>query len=413
MPTDLCPASTRPVVETVAAEWPGPLRVLLGPDASEMLDGLVDAMGGRLGEAVARQVTYRPHRSTTVKYDVGVVWPDGRRTWEGVVAMAGSSLPAGATIMERGPTQVAVWAFPNDPLLPGLTAALDPSAVQRLFERLGLGREAVTLRVRAYRPGRRAVVEATSGQRRLFLKVVRPTKVEALHSLHRRLSVDLPVPDSLGWSDDGIVVMPALAGATLRESIRAGVDPLPEPASIDRLLDRLPADLSSAPPRARWFDAAVHHAEVIRTTVPGVTADVDRVVDRLAELDRGIDAGELVPIHGDLYESQLIVNGGIVTGLLDVDTAGSGQRVDDHANFCAHLSVLATTVTPSANIRRFGTRLLAHAETLAERREVRARIAASTLCLATGSFRVLERDWETNTRRRLALADQWIESAAR
>src|SRR5690606_11855324 len=112
---------------------------------------------------------------------------------------------------------------------------------------------------RAYRPARRAVVEATGRRGRLFLKVVRPERVEALHDLHRSLAEHLPVPDSLGWSDRGVLVMTALPGLTLREALRSSHQPTPPPAEVEALLDRLPSELASAPPRRDLFSAAAHH----------------------------------------------------------------------------------------------------------------------------------------------------------
>ena len=45
-------------------------------------------------------------------------------------------------------------------------------------------------------------------------------------------------------------------------------------------------------------------------------------------------------MHGDFYESQLLVDGGSVAGLLDVDTAGRGARIDDWSTMLAHLVLL-------------------------------------------------------------------------
>ncbi|MGQ0573367.1 MAG: phosphotransferase, partial [Pseudonocardia sp.] len=117
----------------------------------------------------------------------------------------------------------------------------------------------------------------------------------------------------------------------------------------------------------------------------------------------------LVPVHGDLYDSQLLVDGGRVTGLLDVDTAGGGHRVDDWANLLAHLSVLADEGLAPA--RGYGAELLAHAERRLPRGRLRPRVAAAVLGLATGPFRVQQRDWAARTERRLDLAQRWLAGA--
>ena len=403
------PASASIVVEPA---WPVELKTLLGPDSMELsteyfrlLDA--DTLGVR-----PRQVAHRPGSSTTVSYEVEVRWPGGSTTVESLVAMLGHKLPENAVRLGRGDTAVAVWHWPNDPMLPGLAAAIDPGRVGRLFADLGLGDDPVTLRVRAYRPGRRAVVEADNGRIRVFLKVVRPHRAEALHDTHRSLAGELPVPDSIGWTNEGIVVLPGIGGVTLREALRVGA-PLPDPAEVDALLDRLPMELATLSPRTNWLDLANHHTDSIRTTVPGAAS---RAVEVLGQLTAASDPEiehPMVPIHGDMYEAQLMVEGGHIVGLLDVDTAGAGHRVDDIANFCAHLSVLATVSRPSAPIRQYGARLLTHAEQRHDRTDLRLRIAGAVLGLATGSFRVLEPEWERHTSTRLDLAADWIASARR
>ncbi len=398
-----------------SARWPADLRLLLGPDAAEMLTEFFVRSDGVVTAHRVKQVSHRPGRSTTVTYRADVTWSTGGVTDETVIAMTGEAPPAGATELSNGVTNVAMWRWPHDPLLPGLSSALDRRVVAKLFEDLGVCGGVSALRVRAYRPGRRAVIEATGDRGRIFLKVVRPDAVRRLHELHRSMAGQLPVPDSAGWSDDGILVMPAVPGATLREVLRSSHGDLPHPAAIDELLDAMPLELMAGKQRSHWLDNARHHARVIRETVPSGADHAKALVGRLAahhDAHGHIDH-DVVPVHGDLYEAQLIVDGSRITGLLDVDTAGAGHRIDDFANFCAHLSVLATVTRPSNRIRKFGADLLAHAESRFERRDVRARVAAATLGLATGPFRVLEANWEQNTIRRLELADQWLASGAR
>ncbi len=392
--------------------WPTELKVLLGSDAGEFTAEYFGLLGGDVIECRPRQVAYRPRRSSTVRYDVRVRWANGEERVEPLVAMIGGSLPGNAVRMGRSDRQVALWHWPNDPALPGLPAALDRGHVERLFADLGLGHGPVTLRVRAYRPGRRAVVEADNGQVRVYLKVVRPQRAAALHETHRSMAAALPVPDSIGWTDDGIVVLPGIAGSTLREVLRSGA-PLPGPADIEALLDRLPSGLVNGPRRPDWVISARHHAEVIGATVPSAAAAADNFVAQLDErADRVLDH-PVVPVHGDMYESQVMVENGRITGLLDVDTAGAGHRVEDIANFCAHLSVLALVTRPADAIRQYGSSLLAHAETTHERSDLRLRTAAAVFGLATGSFRVLESDWTKHTMDRIDLATQWVASADR
>ncbi len=405
-----------PIPDSTAASWPAELRLLLGAEAAEMLTEFFARLGGVVVACRATQVAHRPHRSTAATYRVEVEWTAGDRTSETVVAMIGMSIPIRVTELTDGTTSVAMWRWPDDPQLPGLSSALDRAAIEGLFDGLGIGGRVDDLRVRAYRPGRRAVVEVRGERGRIFLKIVRPDRVRHLHDLHRSLAEHLPVPNSAGWSADGIVVMPAVDGLTLRRVLQSRTGTLPAPVAISQLLDALPSDLAAGVPRRHWLENAKHHARVIRSTVPSAASDVDDLLARLIahRAAHGEIDYDVVAIHGDLYEAQLIIDhDGAIAGLLDVDTAGAGHRIDDDANFIAHLSVLAT-VTPSARrIRQYGTELLAFAESRHPRHDLRARIAAATIGLATGPFRVLEPRWEANTARRLALADQWLTSSAR
>jgi aminoglycoside phosphotransferase len=344
-----------------------------------------------------------------VQYRAELGWADGSVTTETVVAATGSRIPDGAAVLDDGTTKVAVWRWPVDPMLPGLTAALDRDRVGALLEDLGVGGGQVEVRVRAYRPGRRAVVEVKGRRGRLFLKVVRPATAEALHRTHRSVATNLPVPDSLGWTDDGIVVLPGLPGETLRARLRSGRAALPDPPAIDALLDRLPVDLASGRRRRELRAGAAHHAAVIASVQPRLRSRVESLVTDLST--RELDAHDVVAVHGDLYEAQLLVDGGRFTGLLDVDGAGAGHRVEDWANLCAHLSVLALASERPAPIKHYGAQVLAHAEARFDRADLRTRIAAGVVGLATGPFRVLEARWPANTARRLDLAGQWLASA--
>jgi len=383
---------------------------LLVDDAGPLLDVVAGAAGGTLGTWRPRQVTHQPGRSTMVQYRVDVHWPRGRTTTETFVASTGDRIPPeGAAVLDDGSQRVAVWRWPSDPFLPGLPAALDTARVAALLDDLGVDGGTVQLRARAYRPGRRAVVEATGRRGRLFLKVVRPDRVEALHDRHRLLARDLPVPESLGWSDAGVLVLAARPGETLRQALRSARDATPPPEALVALLDRLPKELLAVPPRRDLVAAADHHAAVIAATVPAARSRVDDVLGDLGAT-RG-DGGSVVPVHGDLYEAQVLVDRGRVTGLLDVDTAGPGLRIDDLANVCAHLSVLALVSDRPRLVKRYGAGLLAVAERQVPRPELRRRIAAAVLGLATGPFRVLERDWTGGTIRRLDLALEWLDGA--
>lgn len=74
----------------------------------------------------------------------------------------------------------------------------------------------------------------------------------------------------------------------------------------------------------------------------------------------------------------------------------------------AHLSVLGMLHPKARRIKRYGAQLLAGAETRYSAGELRPRISAAVLGLATGPFRVLLPRWPEQTRQRIALAEQWL-----
>jgi hypothetical protein len=394
-----------------AALWPAELHLLLGEDAAGILEVAADAAGGRLQGWQPRQVTYQPGRSTVVQYWADIAWPDGHTTADTIVAATGARIPPGAAVLDDGTTQVAVWRWPIDPALPGLPAALDRDRIATLLDELGVDGGTLQLRVRAYRPGRRAVVEATGRRGRVFLKVVRPHTVEALHRTHRSLAARLPVPDSLGWTGDGLLVMPGLPGRTLRELLRSARSTLPAPAAINVLLDRLPAGLAESPHRRSLLASAEHHGAVIASALPSLRGRVDDLLGVLRS--RELAPYDTVAVHGDLYEAQLLIANGRITGLLDVDTAGAGQRVEDLANFCAHLSILALVSDRPKAVKRYGAALLAHTEARFDRADLRTRIAAAVIGLATGPFRCLDAHWPQATVGRLDLAADWLHTDGR
>lgn len=383
--------------------------LLTGPDAGEILQTALAPTGARLLSWHPVQVDYQPAHGSTAGYRARVRWPDRRVTSERFAAYTGTP-PAGALVVGDGQEQVTVWRFPHDPYLPGLATAFDPAAVARLLADFRLGKGRVRLAVRAYRPRRRAVIEAIGPAGRLFLKVVRPARVAELHRRHRLCTAaGVPVPPSLGHTGDGVLVLQALPGRNMRDALRSGGSSIPSPAEILALLDRLPAELAEASPRPSWADRAGHYAAVIAGILPE-HADSAR---QLAEaITAGAGAGPVVPVHGDFYERQLQLTNGRITGLLDLDTAGPGERLDDLACLLGHLSVLAQIDRPrAAAINRLGGRYLATFKTVVDPTWLRYRTAAVVLSLATGPHRVQEPGWQAATQRRLQLAGRWVDAA--
>ena len=399
------PFADLPHVDDPTVPW----AALLGEPAVDLLATAVgNGAGGELRRVVPRQATYHPGRSLTVRYDAHVAWPGGRSTNESLVAVGGE-VPQGALTLYDGTDTVGVWRVPHDPLLPGLAAALDPVRIREMLADLGADVPKVSLRFRSYRPGRRAVVELTAPDVHLFLKVVRRGAAANLHHRHVLLADHAPVPRSLGWSDEhDLVVLQALPGVTMRQALESK-RALPGGAALLAVLDQLP-DGEPGASRPGW--QGERFAATIGAVVPGLQGRADELAGALIAIEREIDA-PVVPVHGDFHEAQLLVTGGHISGLLDVDTFGHGRRVDDLATMIGHLSTLATTSRRREPIERHASRVLDTFDRTVDPVVLRQAVAAVVLGLATGPFRVLEPHWRAATTRRVQLAEQWFSSAAR
>jgi Phosphotransferase enzyme family len=389
--------------------WPGALSLLLGPDAPELLAVAVSAHGGRLRRLRAASVGVQPTGAAVVQYEAQVERADRTLTRETLAAATGDHIPEGAALLQGGGTVVGVWRRPQDPALPALDAAAEPHRLATTLRAAGLCRTGLPeVRVRAYRPGRRAVLEISDAGRRLYAKVVRPSAAAALRARHDLLAEHLPVPRLLAATPDGLLVMPELPGTPVRVMLGRDVPP-PGPAALTGLLDALPGALLAFPRRRTHLQRVRHFAGVLALTA--VTTREDR--DRLDALEAALTATApgtepVVPVHGDFHEGQLLARAGTVTGLLDVDTAGRGHRIDEWATLLAHLSVLALHVPRPGALRRYGAALLDAVEQVHTRDRLRPRIAAAVLGLATGPFRVQQERWAEHTRARLRLAEHWL-----
>jgi hypothetical protein len=387
------------------------LQLLTGPEATEILAAALDCAGGRLLRWSLREVDCRPEDRTTVSYAAVVAWPDGEHH-ETLAASVSSTEPTGGLTITDGHRYVQVWRFPFDPELPGLPGACDRSTVAELLRSLGVDPVGLRLQVVSYRPRKRAVVEVLAGRHRLFLKVLRPRLVADVHGRHRMLTaVGIPVPRSLGWSEDGVVVLAALPGRLMRAVLDTGVVPLGAPQDLIDLLDALPAEIAELPRRPSWSANVSHYAEVVAAACPdhgarlrSLAGDIRSALARYGHGDE--------PTHGDFYDSQLLVSCGAVTGLLDIDAMGPGRRADDLACMLAHLSVLTTLDCDAAIGAR---RALAEWTPVFEQRvspeELRVRAAGVVMSLATGPFRAQEPGWQTATSERISLVEQWLEAA--
>ena len=408
MRTGVCNHAAVPIAPPPDPKVPA-LEILLGPDAAEVLNAAVAPTDATVDEAVPSQVRYLPGKSVTVQYRVKGRDAAGEATTGMMVAASGMATPDGTTVVESGDIRIAVWRFPDDPFLPGLAPASDPPRTADLLTRLGIPADTVHIRTRAYRAGRRAVVQAGSAEGTIYIKVLRPGRIAALQQVHVELAPHLPIPRSLGWSQPlGIVAMQALAGTTLRHSLQTGATELPSPEALNDLLDQFPAPSAGAKVVPGAYQRAEDHARLLRAVLPTAAQQLESVVAGVSMDDYDAPA---MAVHGDFHSSQLLIDEGRIVGLVDVDTAGLGRRVDDLANIIGQLATVASVAEKPAPIDEYRALLLDDFSQRTDPASLRSRVAAVILGLATGPFRVQLPDWPEATLRRLDLARTWLESA--
>ncbi|GAA1697839.1 hypothetical protein GCM10009792_17320 [Microcella alkalica] len=316
----------------------------------DVLHAVAGSLGATLVEAHALQVeptgqgfthgyrvTLRDEAGGTADHTVFVETspPDTTRT--GVLTL---------TQPETG-ERVDVWVYPADPSLPALRTAVYAEAASIVLARLGLPVEDLRVSLAAYRPGKRAVVRVDTARTAYFLKVVRPPAAEPLQAKHAHWRHEgVPVPTVLGWSEEGLVALEALAGSELISVL----DRVPGPDAlldeIVRLMQRIAAVPSTAPARASLVRRLDWYEERLVEQLPAYDGLIETTSRAIA---RRFRAGGAPPpsrtVHGDLHLAQLLVDPSApttITGVLDIDTSGWGDPADDAAALYAHL--IATVV---------------------------------------------------------------------
>ncbi len=391
---------------------------LTSDDASELLSLVIEQAGGVLLEWSVNQVHSRSSSfgiRTSVSYQAKVDWSGEIRDeiLGGTTVAPGSEPAKGVIQLTDGTSEIQLWLYPNDPWLPGLASAASAANIAKLVTDFG-GRQVspadVKFKTVAYRPRKRAVIQAQGEDWMLYVKVLRPSRVKALHDRHTMLfDAGLPVPQSLGWTDNGVLVLEPLIGPTMRTAFEEGL-PLPSGQDILDLLAKFPADAMKFPSRTSWTSGARTYGETVAQVLPDsaewVLSMVDEIIAAVGDLpnDR--------PVHGDLYDAQLILGDGKIIGLLDVDSVGPGRLADDLACLLGHGEVMVL-IWPHIydHVRPVLDEWLATFDEACDPAELRYRIAGVLLSLATGPYRVQEPNWQAHTLNRLEMVQHWINAA--
>ncbi|WP_081416462.1 phosphotransferase [Arthrobacter castelli] len=359
---------------------------------------------------------HRPNAGVTGIYETTYVDPAGA-PGSGHLCATTATVPHTTTPAVRldAPAQDAaaltVWHHPQDPLLPGLGWACDPAAVAAGV--FGQPDADVRLRTVSYRPMRRAVISAVCGNEEAFLKVVRGGHAGPMYRRHRMLAdASVPVPEPYGEPVHDVLALHRLPGTPLANELMANGAAELDPAALITLLRRFPAEAMTLPARSAWATRADDYAQAASAALP---AEQDRISNLAGQINRLLpdtDPGPVVPSHGDFYEANLVVDGGIVTGLLDVDAVGPGLLVDELACFIGHLAVLPAVDARYVHVPAALQRFLAAFDTEVDPVGLRIRAAGVALSLVAGAKRTGSVDWFSDARGRLEAAERMAASAA-
>lgn len=316
----------------------------------DVLDAVAASLASTLVEAQALQVeptgngfthgyraTLRDAAGSVADHTVFVETSPPEATRPGVLALSNP------TTGER----VDVWVYPADPALPALRTAVYAEAAGVVLARLGLPVDGLRVSLAAYRPGKRAVVRVDTGSTAYFLKVVRPPAAEPLqarHTLWREAGI--PVPAVLGWSEEGLVALEALAGS----EVIAVLDRVDDPEALLDAIEALGAAIAHVPSISSARASLVRRVDWYEERLIEQLPALDGLIERTARtISRRFRAGGAPPpsrtVHGDLHLAQLLVDPAApaqITGVLDIDTSGWGDPADDAAALYAHL--IATVV---------------------------------------------------------------------
>ncbi len=400
------------------------------PDGSALLTstevgGLIEAAishaGGILISWALDHVDANPPYSTTATYSAVVDWPYGRREeLLGVSARASGPAPsdAAAEIFADGEREVAVWLYPQDPDLPGLSRAAYAESMaevcnaHQVFAR-PVSPSDLDLQMVGYRPRRRAVVRvAASDGEVVYVKVLRQRFFDDVVRRHRLLaSAGVPVAPIAAVTDDHLLVLRELPGSPLARAIFEPEDPC-RAEDLINLLDSLPASVTHLERRPPWSEAVEHYAMMVSRAAPALEPRLSRLVTSiqqgLAALGPGYEA-----THGDFHEGQLHVANGRVCGLLDIDTIGPGHRVDDLACLVAHLSTIQRmNPAQESRVHQLVREWVPVFDTRVDPTQLRLRAAAVIISLATGPFRGQEPDWERETATMVRSAEALVQQVS-
>lgn len=404
---------------------------LLGEAGLEAAGRLAGEEGHSIDSIRARQALYTPGHQLIVNFQAKMTDAAGEAREELIAAVADNDgLPPGAPVRVLAGQQVAMWRYPQDPVLRSLHRVVDTEALSDMLGYLHLEPRRVKVTPLVYRPTRRAVVrlsiksdalsfdraagriELRPSRREIYVKVVEPRRAEHIGRVHEELGRHLPIPRCYGdWSAHGLLALEGLPGMTLRDYIRRENGPPPSPDQLIALLDALP-EPPFAIGKARSMRRRVRDHERLLRTIVG---DHEERIRRLARPLRALPSQRPAVVHSDYYDSQVMVDDrGAVTGLLDLDGVGWGDPADDLASMLGRVWTSGQTDGRAPErFREYAGELLDAFSRRVDHNDLCMRVAAIVFGRSTGPFRAQVANWREQTLERIELAELCLEAASR
>ncbi len=386
---------------------------LLGPDAGDLLEVVLDKAGIELGSWRVHRVHRHGTDTLAVHYVAEIDEGDGPRSVTMVGVVSRRQVPEGATVVRSGPAHIHLWRWPYDPYLPGLPAAVTPSHLRALIDRLDGPPGSIRVRTRSYRPTRRAVIEVGiegRGSPAAYLKVMGgrsgdhlAKRTLGLADIHRQWQDLLPVPRVLGVAEEqGIVALSPLAGTTLRQALVDAAPPDPsEVVDLARRISVLP--VSGAREPMQYADPT-RHAVTIGDSVPDEAERAASLAKRCLPI-----GGPVGSVHGDFHDAQVLVRGGRISGVLDIDGAGTGPLALDAGRIVAWTETVGLAHPDREDVVSYADRLADAFTDLVPPAELARSAAAAWIGLATGPHRQQLPDPDARVRERLDRAEAWLD----
>lgn len=440
---------TRAERESADIEW------LSGPDALEALAVALEPDGVELVAAQVHEVHHRPGAGVTVGYDVRIAVPGEATRAEYLLATTADlgergdpTDPGNGPIVELATSgrTLHVWRHPMDPLLPGLAIASDIEEARRRVEAEAGGPHEVGdaalpganaaadadadadsgtdidrpddahdgstfLELIGYRPLRRAVLSLSYPTRRVYLKVVRPDQLDGMLA-RNRFAEAAGAPRVVSVWPEAVLVFAEAKGEPLPESLaRDGAEQV-DPQEFLRCLDALDPAGTELDLRVPWARRASQYADAARNVLPEASEHIDALADGVGQLLRQLPDGPTVTTHGDFHAANILMTDNRVSALLDVDTLGPGQRVEDLACLIGHLSVLPSLAPGTyPHVPRTLERWLTAFDEVVDPVALRAHASGVVLSLLASMPTSASQESLADARSRLAMA-QWFLSEA-